>query len=540
MFKDKVLITAALPYSNGSLHFGHIAGVYLPSDVFARFQKLQGKDVVSICGSDEYGVGIELSAAKAGVTPQEQADKYHKINSDLFKALGIDFSFYGRTSARYNAPLVVEFFENLKNNGYMEEKEDEHLFSPDDKRFLADRYVTGICPKCGYDKARGDECTECCASFDAIDLVNPRSALTGAPLERKKSTHWYMRFDLFKKEIAKFFESKKWNSSTLAFAKSYLDNIKPRSMTRDSSWGISVPDREGKVFYVWFDAPIAYLSFTREYLQDDSLFHEYWCNDKTRFVQFLGKDNIPFHAVFFPAMLIGQKKGYNLVDQLVANQFLKMEGEAFSKSSGVKIDVNYFIENFNLDQLRFYLIAVSPETSDSDFVFDDFINRCNKDLLGKFGNFVNRAITFCHKHCEGRVPNRGMLSNVDERFIVDMQALFGDIMSCYDEARPRKALKKIIELASLGNIYFDAKKPWSQVKDNIGDVYTTINLSLNCIKLLAFASNPILIHASRQIWQFLGYDSNINISDVNKDIAEGQPLNMPSLLFSKLEFDMNV
>ena len=534
---ERILVTAALLYGNGAVHFGHIAGVFLPGDVFTRFQKLQKKDVLYISGSDEYGVAIELGALKAGVTPQESVDKFHKINSTILKSLGIEFSFYGRTSQPYHTELVLEFFNELKDNGYMQERTEEHLFSLQENRFLADRYVCGRCPKCGYDRARGDECTKCCASFDAIDLIDPISALTGAALERRASTHWYMRFDMLKDELATFFASKKWNPSTLAFAKSYLDNIKPRSMTRDSAWGIPVPDRAGKVFYVWFDAPIAYLSFTREYLQDEKLFKKFWCDDRTAIVQFLGKDNIPFHALFFPAMLLGQTKNYNLVDQLVANQFLQVAGEAFSKSSGVKLDVNYFIKNFSIDQLRYYLISVSPETADSDFVFDDFINRCNKELLGKFGNFVNRALTFCHKHCAGVIPAVKDLSARDKEFIEGIKQHCSAIMQCYDEARPRKALVKIIDLATLGNVYFDAKKPWVQVKNSKDDLCTTLNLSLNCIKWLACLSSPILIDASSQIWEFLGYNSAINMDDAYKDLPVGHSLRKPLLLFTKLEME---
>ncbi|HSX03948.1 MAG TPA: methionine--tRNA ligase, partial [Rhabdochlamydiaceae bacterium] len=390
---QKILITSALPYANGPLHFGHIAGAYLPGDCYARFQRLLGNDVLYICGSDEYGVAITLSAELAKRTPKEHVDIYHHMIQDFFKKLDLSFDHYSRTTWSGHVADVQEFFLDLLKNGFIEEKITDQLYSEEDRRFLADRYVVGTCPKCGFEEARGDECQKCGSSYEATDLKNPRSKLTGHKLVLKPTKHWFLRFDLFKDRLASWIMQKHWKSNVLNFAKSYIEDLHPRAITRDSDWGVPIPLKgtEGKVFYVWFDAPIGYISATRDWAQTKDkpeAWKEYWFDPDTKLVQFIGKDNIPFHAVFFPAMTMGQDKPYKLVDELPANEFLNLEGRQFSKSEGWYIDLDDFFKQFSADQIRYYLAANAPESQDAEFSWKDFQARCNSELLGKFGNLA--------------------------------------------------------------------------------------------------------------------------------------------------------
>ncbi|MBM3184034.1 MAG: methionine--tRNA ligase, partial [Chlamydiae bacterium] len=394
---ETVLITSALPYANGPIHFGHIAGAYLPGDCYARFQRLIGNDVLYLCGSDEYGVAITLSAELAKRTPKQQVDLFHKVNQTLFEKLHFSFDHFGRTTWQGHAAIVQEFFKNLEKKGFIEEKTENHLYSEKEGRFLADRYVVGTCPKCGFEEARGDECQRCASSYEATDLKNPRSKMTGVPLILKPSAHLYLRFDRFKDDLAKWVQSKQWKENVVRFAMRYVDELKPRAITRDTEWGIPVPGRPGKVFYVWFDAPIGYISIAQEWAQkkgDPKLWEKYWLESKTKLVHFIGKDNIPFHAVFFPAMLMGQDKTYKLPDEIPANEFLLLEGRQFSKSEGWTIDLEDFFLRYTSDQARYVMAANAPETADAEFSWRDFQMRCNAELLGKFGNFIHRVLTF--------------------------------------------------------------------------------------------------------------------------------------------------
>lgn len=381
---NKVLITAALPYANGPLHFGHIAGCYLPADCYARFLRLKGEEVLYICGSDEYGVAITLSAELAGRTPKEHVDFFHRLNERIFEQLNVSFDHYSRTTWEGHVETVQQYFLDLLKNGHIEERETEQLYSEAEGRFLADRYVTGSCPKCGFKEARGDECPSCGGSFEATDLKEPRSKLTGSALTLRRTKHWFVRFDHFKENLRHFLAQKNWKSNVSHFAAHYIDELHPRAITRDSTWGVPIPleGTEGKVFYVWFDAPIGYISATREWAitqgQSDK-WKEYWCNPDCRLVHFIGKDNIPFHAVFFPAMTMGQDQPYKLVDDLPANEFYTLEGRQFSKSSGWFIDVEEFFKEFSADQIRYVIAANAPETQDSEFTWLDFQARCNSE-----------------------------------------------------------------------------------------------------------------------------------------------------------------
>ena len=446
---DKILITSALPYANGPLHFGHIAGAYLPGDCYARFQRLRGADVLYICGSDEHGVAITLSADMAHRTPKEHVDIFHEINKAFFDQLEFSFDHYSRTTWPGHAPTTQEFYHALDKKGLVEERTENHLYSEQEKRFLADRYVVGTCPKCGYNEARGDECQRCASSYEATDLKNPRSKLTGSPLTLRPSNHLYLRFDKFKDRLNSWIKEKGWKENVVNFAMQYINDLKPRAITRDSDWGIPVPGHPGKVFYVWFDAPIGYVSATKEWAQKSgkpSRWEDYWFDPKCKLVHFIGKDNIPFHAVFFPAMLMGQDKPYKLPDEVPANEFYLLEGRQFSKSEGWYIDLKEFFVRYTPDQARYAIAANAPETSDSEFSWKDFQMRCNAELLGKFGNFVNRVLVFAKQHCHGTAPKiRG-----EDPFLKQMDDLVDMAAHSYEQFHLRKASQVLMELAQVG------------------------------------------------------------------------------------------
>jgi methionyl-tRNA synthetase len=538
---EKILITSALPYANGPLHFGHIAGAYLPGDCYARFQRLMGHDVLYICGSDEHGVAITLSADMAHRTPKEHVDLFHQINKDFFDQLEFSFDHYSRTTWPGHVPTTQEFYHALDQKGLIEEKTENHLYSEQEKRFLADRYVVGTCPKCGYDQARGDECQRCASSYEATDLKNPRSKLTGSPLVLKPSLHLYLRFDKFKEQLAAWIKEKKWKENVVNFAMQYINDLKPRAITRDSDWGVPVPGRPGKVFYVWFDAPIGYVSATKEWAEKighPNRWEEYWLNPECKLVHFIGKDNIPFHAVFFPAMLMGQDKPYKLPDEVPANEFYLLEGRQFSKSEGWTIDLKEFFSHYTPDQARYAIAANAPETADSEFSWKDFQMRCNAELLGKFGNFVNRVLVFAKQHCHSHVPK----TNGEGRSFLDQMNVLVDIaVQCYQKFQLRKASQTLMELAQLGNAYFDAQKPWALAKDpsKRAELDNTIALSIECIKNLALLASPIVPASAEKIWHMLGYTSTLakgNWKTIHEaHVPTNQKLNEPVILFRKVE-----
>jgi methionyl-tRNA synthetase len=543
--KKKILITAALPYANGPLHFGHIAGAYLPADCYARFERIIGNDVLYVCGSDEYGVAITLSAEKANRSPKEHVDIFHKVNEDFFKKLNISFDFFSRTTNEEHEKLSQEFFLDLLKNGYIEEKTENHLYSEKENKFLADRYVLGTCPKCGYEKARGDECVKCGASYEAKDLKNPVSAISGSKLIFKPSKHWYLRFDKFKEKLSSWISKKKWKSNVLQFAKNYIDDLKPRAITRDSTWGVPLPikDTKGKVLYVWFDAPIGYISITKQFAKtknDAHLFEKFWLDPDTKLVNFIGKDNIPFHAVFFPAMVMGQNKNYKLVDDLPANEFLLLEKKQFSKSNNWYIDLEKFFKNFDTDQLRYYLASINPENSDSDFYLDDFMKKSNSDLVGKLGNFAHRCLTFLQNNCDGKIPLMDDLEEVDKVFLKKINILVDDSYHAYQNYQLRKASLIMMELSDLANAYFDGKKPWKAKKENnIKHMNDTIATCLYAVKNIALISYPIIPTSANKIWHQLGFAEDISSLDwfsiKEMQMLAGKKLPSPTPVFKKIE-----
>lgn len=542
----KVLITAALPYANGPLHFGHIAGAYLPSDCYARYERLKGSDVLYICGSDEYGIAITLSADQAKRSPQEHVDLFHGVIKELFSQVNLSFDHYSRTTWKGHVETVQQFFTDLLNNGYIEERVTDQLYSEQEGQFLADRYVVGTCPQCGFLEARGDECQKCGASYEATDLLNPRSKLTGSPLGKKATRHWFLLFDRFKERLNEWLSQKHWKGNVVNFAKKYVEDLKPRAITRDMSWGVPLPlpNTEGKVLYVWFDAPIGYISATKEWAElssDKKAWEKYWLDPETHYVQFVGKDNIPFHAVFFPAMEMGQNIPYKIVDELPANEFYNLEGRQFSKSDGWFIDLESFFKNFTADQIRYAIASNAPETGDTEFTWKDFQTRCNSELLSKYGNFVNRTLVFAHKQWQGGIPEPQELDATDQQFLDKIQALAKEADSAYSQFKLRRASQIFMELAQEGNIYFDAKKPWKSAKDpsTHQEMANTISCCLECIKVLALISFPVIPQTAETIWHLLGFSHPISQVLWNEVLASHlsslQKLREPKLLFMRVE-----
>ncbi len=542
----KVLITSALPYANGPLHFGHIAGAYLPGDCFARFERLKGNDVLYICGSDEYGIAITLSAEIAGRTPQEHVEVFHEMNKGFFKQLNFSFDHFSRTTWPGHVKTTQAFFKDLLANGYIEEKVTDQLYSEQDKKFLADRYVVGTCPKCGFLEARGDECQKCGASYEATDLINPRSKITGSPLASKPTKHWFLRFDLFKERLREWISKKSWKPNVINFVKSYIEDLKPRAITRDMQWGIPIPlpDSDGKVLYVWFDAPIGYISATQEWAQlknKPDAWKDYWLDPSTYHVQFIGKDNIPFHAVFFPAMIMGQNTPYKLVDDLPANEFYNLEGSQFSKSDNWTIDLETFFLHFTADQIRYVIAANAPESQDSEFTWKDFQTRCNSELLGKYGNLVNRTLVFAYHHCERKIPELKHLHDQDLQFLDRVTQIARDAEDAYLNFRLRKASQLIMELAQLGNVYFDAKKPWVANRSALThqDMFNTIGCCMECLKIMALISFPIIPETAEKLWKLLGFKTPL--AEAKWDTVLITPLESghlilePHILFAKVE-----
>lgn len=546
MTSQKILITSALPYANGPLHFGHIAGAYLPGDCYARFQRLQENDVLYVCGSDEYGIAITLSAELAGRSPKEHVDIYHAVIQDLFKKLNISFDHYSRTTWEGHVETTQQYFLDLLANGYIEERVTDQLFSTSDQKFLADRYVIGTCPQCGFEEARGDECQKCGASYEATDLKNSRSKLTNAPLIRKATKHWFLLLEKFKERLLDWLAQKNWKPNVVNFVKGYINELHARAITRDVTWGVPIPlpDTEGKALYVWFDAPIGYISSAKEWSLKHGLperWKEYWCDPETKLVQFIGKDNIPFHAVTFPAMTMGQNQPFKLVDELPANEFYNLEGKQFSKSDGWYIDLDNFFQSYTADQIRYTIAANAPETADSEFTWKDFQIRCNTELLGKFGNFVNRVLVFAKNNCKGLAPNQGILQSPDQLFIKSINELTSQIKESYASFKIRRACQSIMELAQLGNVYFDTKRPWQAIKqpETWGDMETTIACCLECIKALALTAYPVIPSTAAKIWQMLGYPFPIENSSWDEiaktPISQGQQLTEPQILFTRIE-----
>ena len=535
------LVTAALPYANGPIHIGHLAGVYIPADIYVRYLRLRGEDVVWVCGSDEHGVPITIKARKEATTPQAVVDRYHDIIRRSFAEFGMSFDIYSRTSSPIHAETASQFFRTLYDKGEFIESTSQQYFDPEAGIFLADRYITGTCPKCGAEGAYGDQCEKCGSSLAATDLINPRSTVSGATPVLRDTKHWYLPLDKHEASLRKWILEghKEWKSNVYGQCKSWLDGgLQPRAVSRDLDWGIPVPveGAEGKVLYVWFDAPIGYISATREL--DPEGWERWWKDPETKMVHFIGKDNIVFHCIMFPAMLEAHG-GYILPDNVPANEFLNLEGDKISTSRNHAVWLNEYLEDFpgKQDVLRYVLCANAPETKDNDFTWRDFLARANNELVAVLGNFVNRALVLTGKYYEGRVPQAGALTDYDRETLAELPRLKKAIEENIETYKFREALKEAMNVARLGNKYLADTEPWKVVKSDPARVETILNVALQITANLAVAIEPFMPFTAEKIVRMLGIEKpgwdalgHSNLVAAGHIVTEA-----PELLFEKIE-----
>jgi len=544
-------ITAALPYTNGPVHIGHLAGVYIPADIYARFQRMQGKDVAFVCGSDEHGVPITLKAKKEGITPQQVVDKYNSIIKQSFEDFGISFDNYSRTTSKIHHDTASEFFKKLHSEGKFIEQVTQQLYDADANQFLADRFVVGTCPKCGNEESYGDQCESCGTSHNATDLINPKSAITGAVPSLKETKHWFLpldKYEPFLKEWILEEHKKDWKTNVYGQCKSWIDDgLRPRAVTRDLDWGIPVPapDADGKVLYVWFDAPIGYISATKQWAKKQGKDWEpYWKDKDTKLLHFIGKDNIVFHCIIFPSMLKAEGS-YILPNNVPANEFLNLEGNKISTSKNWAVWLHEYLEDFpdQQDVLRYVLTSNAPETKDNDFTWADFQARNNNELVAIFGNFINRVTVLTHKYYDGITPSEGILSQIDIKTLETIRAYPAVIESSIERYRFREAQQELMNVARLGNKYLADQEPWKTIKTDEQRTKTVMFVALQIASALAILSEPFLPHTSRKLKEMLRINSretqnSLQWSDVATKqilIAPGHTINTNELLFSKIE-----
>ena len=509
---SRTLVTCALPYANGPVHIGHLAGVYVPADIYVRYLRMKGEDVLYVCGSDEHGVPITIKAKKEGCTPQDVVDRYHKIIKDSFTGLGINFDIYSRTSSKVHEVNASAFFRKLYEEGKFIEKESEQYYDEEAKTFLADRYITGTCPRCGSEGAYGDQCEKCGATLSPDELINPKSSLSGSPLVKKATKHWYLPLDQYEAWLSDWILNghKEWRSNVYGQCKSWIDGgLQPRAVSRDLDWGVPVPveGAEGKVLYVWFDAPIGYISNTQELLPQS--WEKWWKEEDTKLVHFIGKDNIVFHCIVFPSMLKADGS-YILPENVPANEFLNLEGDKISTSRGWAVWAHEYLEQFpgKEDVMRYVLTANAPETKDNDFSWKDFQARNNSELVAIFGNFVNRAVVLTHKYFEGKVPACGELLDVDKEALAQIPQLKASLEKNLDTYHFREALKDAMSIARVGNKYISDTEPWKVAKTDMGRCATILNVSLQICADLAIAFEPFTPFAAERLRTMLGVSLN--------------------------------
>lgn len=544
-------ITAALPYTNGPVHIGHLAGVYIPADIYARFQRMQGKDVAFVCGSDEHGVPITLKAKKEGITPQQVVDKYNGIIKQSFEDFGISFDNYSRTTSKIHHDTASEFFKKLHSEGKFIEQVTQQLYDADANQFLADRFVVGTCPKCGNKESYGDQCESCGTSHNATDLINPKSAITGAVPSLKETKHWFLPLDKYEPFLKDWIleeHKKDWKTNVYGQCKSWIDDgLRPRAVTRDLDWGIPVPapDAEGKVLYVWFDAPIGYISATKQWAaRENKDWEPYWKDKDTKLLHFIGKDNIVFHCIIFPSMLKAEGS-YILPNNVPANEFLNLEGNKISTSKNWAVWLHEYLEDFpgQQDVLRYVLTSNAPETKDNDFTWADFQARNNNELVAIFGNFINRVTVLTHKYYDGVTPGEGTLSQIDIKTLETVRAYPAVIENSIERYRFREAQQELMNVARLGNKYLADQEPWKTIKTDEQRTKTVMFVALQIASALAILSEPFLPHTSKKLKEMLHINSRetqngLQWSDVAAKktlIATGHTINTNELLFSKIE-----
>ena len=538
-------ITAALPYTNGPIHIGHLAGVYVPSDIYSRYLRLQGKDVAFICGSDEHGVAISMKAKKEGITPQQVIDKYDGIIRQSFLDFGISFDNYSRTSSEIHHKTASEFFKKLYDNGDFIEETTEQLYDAKADQFLADRFVTGTCPKCDNPEAYGDQCEKCGSTLNATDLINPKSTITGETPILKSTKHWFLplnRYESFLREWILEGHKNDWKPNVYGQVKSWVDGgLEPRAVTRDLDWGIDVPvpGAEGKKLYVWFDAPIGYISATKEWAaREGKDWEPYWKDADTKLVHFIGKDNIVFHCIIFPAMLKAEGS-YILPDNVPANEFLNLEGNKLSTSKNWAVWLHEYLQDFpeKQDSLRYALTANAPETKDNDFTWKDFQARNNNELAAIFGNFINRVVVLTNKYYDGIVPKPNEFSEVDEQTLAELKAYPAVISSSIERYRFREALGELMNVARLGNKYLADEEPWKMIKENPERVQTQMYVALQIASALAILSEPFLPFTSAKLCNILQIKvNNWNLEFENWNLTKpGHQIGQAEILFPQIE-----
>ena len=538
----RYLVTSALPYANGPVHIGHLAGVYIPSDIYTRYLRLRGEDVIHVCGSDEHGVPITIKAKKEGITPQQVVDRYHEIIKNAFAGLGIEFDIYSRTSSDMHTVTASEFFRKMYDEGKFVEQTSEQYYDEEAKMFLADRYITGTCPKCGNERAYGDQCESCGSTLSPDELIEPHSTLSGSVPVKKATTHWYLPLNDYEQMLREWILDghKEWKSNVYGQCKSWLDGgLQPRAVSRDLDWGIPVPveGADGKVLYVWFDAPIGYISATKELTPD---WEKYWKSEDTKLVHFIGKDNIVFHCIVFPSMLKAHG-GYILPENVPSNEFLNLEGDKISTSRNWAVWLHEYLEQMpgKEDVLRYVLCANAPETKDNDFTWKDYQARNNNELVAVLGNFVNRALVLTKKYYDGVVPACGELTDYDRETIAEMSQIKASLESNLENYRFREALKDAMNVARIGNKYLADTEPWKLIKTDTERVKTILNIALQITANLAIVVEPFMPFTAAKILKMLAVE-HLDWERIGEMslIEAGHAIGEPSLLFEKIEDDV--
>ncbi|MEB8346546.1 methionine--tRNA ligase [Flavobacteriaceae bacterium KMM 6898] len=539
-------ITAALPYTNGPIHIGHLAGVYVPADIYSRYLRLTGKDVAFVCGSDEHGVAISMKAKKEGVTPQQVIDKYHGIIKQSFEDFGISFDNYSRTSAKVHHDTASDFFKTLYKKGDFIEEVTEQLYDAEAKQFLADRFVTGTCPKCGHEEAYGDQCESCGSTLNATDLINPKSTISGGVPTMKKTKHWFLPLDKYEDFLKEWIlegHKSDWKPNVYGQCKSWIDDgLKPRAVTRDLDWGIPVPVEggEGKVLYVWFDAPIGYISSTKEWAaREGKDWEPYWKAKDTKMVHFIGKDNIVFHCIIFPCMLKAHGD-YILPENVPANEFLNLEGNKLSTSKNWAVWLHEYLIDFPdmQDVLRYTLTANAPETKDNDFTWKDLQAKNNNELVAIFGNFINRVVVLTNKYYDGMVPSPSTFTDVDKETLAELQKYPSLLSNAIERYRFREASQELMNLARLGNKYLADEEPWKVIKQDEERVKTIMYVALQISSALAILCEPFLPFTATKLKNMLAIDGGLEWNDVGTKedlLPAGHQINKGELLYSKIE-----
>ena len=545
MYK-RFTLTAALPYTNGPIHIGHLAGVYVPADIYARYLRLQGHDVAFICGSDEHGVPITIKAKKEGISPQDVVDRYHKIIENSFKEFGISFDNYSRTSSKIHHETASDFFNTLHDKGAFLEETTDQLYDAEAQQFLADRFVLGTCPKCGFTESYGDQCEACGTSHNATDLIEPKSAISGNVPVLKSTKHWYLPLDQHQEFLQSWIGTEHkhdWKSNVYGQCMSWInDGLRPRAVTRDLDWGIPVPveGADGKVLYVWFDAPIGYISSTKEWARANGKDWEpYWKDEETTLLHFIGKDNIVFHCIIFPAMLKAEGS-YILPKNVPANEFLNLEGQKLSTSKNWAVWLPDYLKAFpdQQDVLRYVLTATAPETKDNDFTWKDFQARNNNELVAVYGNFINRVLVLTHKYYSGKVPQLKELTGADKDVLGELSTTPKEIQQSLERFRFREASQILMNLARSGNKYLADEEPWKIIKTNPERVQTIMYTALQIASGLSVLSEPFLPHTAQKLQKMLRLDPIPSWKDVRQGhtlLASGHCIGKPSLLFTKIE-----